>query len=201
MRQWWTGISHSKDSVLPSTGLQSPTCSMWSGTVQSQNGSMGSFPGSKSEIHLYLLAPVSGRRWGKNAEGDSLVIAEDQDREIVSQHNLCFEYFSMLCLGCMLIFSVCYHPVKMEKKTIRIVVCTALLFFWGGFLTAHNSRKLSFIKAVRMHIYKNMRNYLLLKSPKLPLPFNKEIQTSAHLFFFLHFFLKPVYNTKHLSWL
>lgn len=113
MRQWWTGISHSKDSVLPSTGLQSPTCSLWSGTVQSQNGSMGSFPGSKLEIHSYLLAPVSGRRWGKNAEGDSLVIAEDQDREIVSQHNLCFEYFSILCLGCMLIFSVCYHPVKM----------------------------------------------------------------------------------------
>lgn len=110
---------------------------------------MGSFPGSKFEIHSYLLASVSGRRWGKNAEGDSLVIAEDQDREIVSQHNLCFEYFSILCLGCMLIFSVCYHPVKMEKKTIRMVVCTALLFF----LTAHNSRKLLFIKAVLMNIY------------------------------------------------
>lgn len=46
-RQRWTGTSRSKDSVPNSTGSQSPTCSLWSGTVQSQNGSTGSFPGSE----------------------------------------------------------------------------------------------------------------------------------------------------------
>lgn len=61
MRKWWTGMSRSKDSVLPFTGLQSPTCSPWSGMVQSQNGSMGSFPGSKFKRHKYLLPPVSGQ--------------------------------------------------------------------------------------------------------------------------------------------
>lgn len=60
---WWSGVSPHKNNTILSPGSKSRSSSQCSGTVQSQIGFMGSFPGSKFES-----VSVHSSRLKKNTE-------------------------------------------------------------------------------------------------------------------------------------